>query len=308
MTKQNILNNLITNLGDKGLVIDNNQDWNIPSDFNRINEYINGDLHDFYDLVGDEDLFVKLNDSFDWVMIGEVFHVINLQTVVYNLEHSVHSLNDNGTLLISINHNCDEKMEASYSKVINRLKLIDGFTNYESLEYTDSDGEMWTLLCLQKKVTEQTNFDYIDAVTIGSEIASFINKGKNPSKLKTGFLMSKSQLSNEQFKESFLSLDENVSLYVQDQINSLKPCFKRQFFTDLHVFVKNNKQVLEYLNQDEQFKAGTFNLAIQNYKQTNLTHDDKCIAKSAELINFIWDNKVKSKDKVINDLIAGMEE
>lgn len=308
MTKQNILNNLLPNLGDKGLVIDDNKQWNIPNSFNRINQYINGDLHDFYDLIGDEDLFVKLNDSFDWIMIGEVFHVINLQTVVYNLEYSVHCLKDGGSIIIAINRNCEEKMEASYSKVINRLKLIDGFADYETYEYVDEDGEMWTLLCLQKQLEENSDFKYTDAVAIGHLICNLINQQKNPNKLKTGFLMSKSNLSNERFKTSFLSLNENASLYLQEQIKELKPCFKRQFFYDLCTFVKNNKQVLDYLNQDQQFKAGAFNLALQTYQQTNLTHDDKCIAKSAELINFIWDNKMKSKEKVINDLIVEMEE
>lgn len=308
MNKQKIFNELINNLGDTGLVIDDNKDWKIPEKYSRINQFIDGDLHDFYDLIGDEELFAKLNDSFDWIMIGEIFHVINLQTVVYNLENSLNCLNESGAIIISINHNCDLKMEASYSKVINRLKLIDGFEEVESYQYSDQNEEEWTLLCLKKQVVDETNFKYTDAVVIGHQISDLINKGKNPSKLKTGFLMSKSALSNEQFKASYLSFDENVSLYVQEQIKELKPCFKQQFFNDLHSFVKSNKQVLDYLKQDDGFKAGCFNLALQSYQQTSLTQDDKCIAKNAELINFIWDNKIKSRDKQIKDLIEKMEE
>lgn len=306
MNRKYTIEKLKLNNYQNGLIIDNNKEWEHPEKFTHISKYVTGDLHHFFDLVNDEKLFKIIPDSFDLIFIGEIFHVINLQTLVYNLEYAHALLNMDGIVSICINEDSLNTSKTEYKKIIDRLKKLTMYKLAEKIVYVDEHAKEWTLLNLKKITSKQvTDTTLDDAIIIGSEIAAFVNKGKNINKLKTGFLQSNSNVDVNSFKAAFTSNKEMLGLYVQNQIFELKPQLNKQFCVKLSDFVFSNRKVLAVFDNLTNLQEGCFILALENYKKTALRLDQDLIAGYASTFEFIWKQSMKQKNnaqlKVIID-------
>lgn len=306
MNKQTLAITLNTKKYKHALIIDDNKSWNHNDQYSRVSNYIDGDLHDFFDLVNGEQLFPSIKDQFDLIFIGEIFHVINLQTLVYNLELAVNNLTTGGLIQISINQNSIDTAKTTQQKIISRLQFLKQYTVIEETDYIDEDNLEWTLLVLQKNGIKQVNDQTItDAIQIGSEICQLVNSGKNIKKLKVGFLQSNSKLDNEQFKTAFTTIDELMSIYLQNQLINLKPGFKHQFLLNLAGFVFENRKSLEICNINL-LQEGVFKLCLDNYKQSTIIFSDQFVASYADILNLIWNQCLKKKAD--NKLISQINE
>ncbi|WOO89203.1 hypothetical protein R2F61_00445 [Mollicutes bacterium LVI A0078] len=304
MNKQTLANTLNTKKYKHALIIDDNKSWNHNDQYSRVSNYIDGDLHDFFDLVNGEQLFPSIKDQFDLIFIGEIFHVINLQTLVYNLELAVINLTTGGLIQISINQNSIDTAKTTQQKIISRLQFLKQYTVIEEIDYIDEDNLEWTLLTLQKNDIKQVNDQTItDAIQIGSEICQLVNSGKNIKKLKVGFLQSNSKLDNEQFKAAFTTIDELMSIYLQNQLITLKPCFKHQFLLNLSDFIFENRKSLEVCDINL-LQEGIFKLCLDNYKQSTIIFSDQFVASYADVLNLIWNQCLKKKadNKLISQI------
>lgn len=306
MNKQTLANTLNTKKYKHALIIDDNKSWNHNDQYSRVSNYVDGDLHDFFDLVNGEQLFPSIKDQFDLIFIGEIFHVINLQTLVYNLELAVINLTTGGLIQISINQNSIDTAKTTQQKIISRLQFLKQYTVIEEINYIDEDNLEWTLLTLQKNDIKQVNDQTItDAIQIGSEICQLVNSGKNLKKLKVGFLQSNSKLDNEQFKAAFTTIDELMSIYLQNQLINLKPCFKHQFLLKLADFIFENRKSLEVCDINL-LQEGIFKLCLDNYKQSTIIFSDQFVASYADVLNIIWNQCLKKKAD--NKLISQINE
>lgn len=306
MNKQTLANALNTKKYKHALIIDDNKSWNHNDQYSRVSNYVDGDLHDFFDLVNGEQLFPSIKDQFDLIFIGEIFHVINLQTLVYNLELAVINLTTGGLIQISINQNSIDTAKTTQQKIISRLQFLKQYTVIEEIDYIDEDNLEWTLLTLQKNDIKQVNDQTItDAIQIGSEICQLVNSGKNIKKLKVGFLQSNSILDNEQFKAAFTTIDELMSIYLQNQLINLKPCFKHQFLLKLADFIFENRKSLEVCDINL-LQEGIFKLCLDNYKQSTIIFSDQFVASYADVLNLIWNQCLKKKAD--NKLISQINE
>lgn len=296
MNRKYTIEKLKLNNYQNGLIIDNNKVWEHPEQLTRVNKYVTGDLHDFFDLVNDEELFNVIPDSFDLIFIGEIFHVINIQTLVYNLEYAHARLNADGIISICINEDSLKTSKTEYRKTIDRLEKLPMYKVAEKIVYVDEHAKEWTLLNLKKVANKQvTDTTLSDAIKIGSEIAVFVNKGKNINKLKTGFLQSNSNVETNSFKAAFTTNEEMLGLYVQNQIVELKPQLNKQFCLDLSDFIFNNRKVLAVFDNLTNLQEGCFVLALENYKKTALHLDQNLIAGYASTIELIWKQSMKQK-------------
>lgn len=281
---------------ESGLIIDNNKSWQHPSKFTTINNYIDGDLHHFFDLVADEQLFKIIPERFDLIFIGEIFHVINLQTLIYNLEEAHHCLNKEGIISIAINQDSIKTAKTEYHKIIDRLEKLSIYKLAEKIVYVDESAKEWTMLNLRKVSQKEVSHDAVsDAIEIGHEIAELINRGKNIKKLKSGFLQSNSKLEINAFKAAYTNNLEMLDLYLQNQLISLKPRLKQQFAIDLANFIFDNRKSLLAFEDLSQLQEGCFVLAVDDYKQRTLSLEQAHIANYAELFNIIWNQSLKQK-------------
>lgn len=288
-----------------GLIIDDNKAWQHNTRFARIGQYINGDLHDFFDHVNDEELFKLITDRYDYIFIGEIFHVINLQTVVYNLECAVDCLNDNGVITICINEDCLKTTKTSYRKTISRIEKIAGCKLFEKLIYVDEHAKEWTLLSLQKLVVKQVAETQInDAIQIGREIADHLNKGKNINKLKSGFLQSNSRLERKVFKAVYTTNQEMLGFYLQNAIIELEPSFNHQYVLALAEFIFTNRKAINGFEQVSNLQQGNFILGLEAYNNQTLIPDQTLIASYADIFERIWTRCLKQKinEQLMNEI------
>ncbi len=305
MKKQILANTLNNTTYEHVLIIDDNKTWNHKEQYTRVKNFIDGDLHDFFDLVNGEQLFPQIKQQFNLIFIGEIFHVINLQTLVYNLELAADNLNDRGIIQISINQNSIDTAKSTQQKIISRLNFLEQYTTIDSCDYVDEEEISWTMLTLQKNDLKQISDSTIDdAIQIGSEICELVNNGKNIKKLKVGFLQSNSTLSTDRFKASFTSIEELMSLYLQNQLINLKPCFKHQFLLSLADFIFYNRKSIGTISNISLLQEGVFKLALDNYRQTTIIFSDHFVANYAEILNTIWNHSLKKKadSKLINQI------
>lgn len=281
---------------DTGLIIDDNKVWNHDSRFTRVGEYIDGDLHDFFDKVNDEVLFKDINERFDLIFIGEVFHVINLQTIIYNLEYARDCLTEDGIVSIAINEDSQTTNMTTYRKMVTRLEQLEGYKTTEKLTYVDEHAKEWTLLNLQKVATKQVAPDQLeDAIVIGGEIAKLLNSGKSITKLKTGFLQSNSQLDSKQFKAVFTTTNEMLGLYLQNAITDLKPSFNQEYAYTLADFIFVNRKAISSYDLIPNLQQGNFVLALEDYKACAVVQNPKFIASYAHVFELIWNRCLKQK-------------
>lgn len=296
MNRSYIIQNLNHQKFETGLIIDDNKAWNHDCRFSRINKYIQGDLHDFFDRVNDEVLFKTINDQFDLIFIGEIFHVINLQTIIYNLEYAHECLTENGIISICINEDSQNTSDTSYRKMVTRLEGLEGYKLLEKLTYVDEHAKEWTLLNLQKVAIKRVTDSQLDnAILIGSEIASYLNSGKNISKLKAGFLQSNSKLDPVAFKAAFTTNDEMLGLYLQNEITDLKPCFNKEYAYILSDFLFTNRKTITSYTMVGNLQQGNFVLALEDYKKRAVIPDPKLIASYAYVFELIWSRCLKQK-------------
>lgn len=288
-----------------GLIIDDNKAWKHNPEFTRINHYVEGDLHDFFDLVADEQLFKVIDQTYDFIFIGEIFHVINLQTIIYNLEAAHSCLNDNGIISICINQDSLQTNKTSYRKMITRLEQFEGYKLSEKLVYVGEHAKEWTLLNLQKVNTKQLTADQAtDAIQIGREIAEFVNNGKNISKLKAGFLQSNSNLNRQQFKATYTSNDEMLGFYLQNAIIELDPSLNRQYIHKLAEFIFENRKAINCYSQISSLQQGNFVLGLDAYNKKTVVPDQLLIAAYAELFEKIWKRCLNQKidNQLLNEI------
>lgn len=296
MNRKYILRALNLNQFANGLIIDDNKVWEHDSKFTRINHYLKGDLHDFFDLVNDELLFKEIDQQYDLIFIGEIFHVINLQTLIYNLEAAHNCLTEDGVITICINEDSEQTSKAGYRKTITRLEGLDGYKLREKLVYVDEHAKEWTLLSLQKVASREiTDSQVPDAIQIGSEIAVLVNGGKNINKLKAGFLQSKSAVSHDSFKAVFTSSDEMLGLYLQNAIIELKPVFNRQYAVILADFVFANRKALNSYSGAANLEQGNFVIALEEYNKRAINSEQLLIASYASIFEKIWKRCLKQK-------------
>lgn len=288
-----------------GLIIDDNKAWQHDPRFTRINHYLSGDLHDFFDYVNDEQLFKIITERYDYIFVGEIFHVINLQTIVYNLEYAVDCLNDDGIITICINEDCLKTAKTSYRKMITRIEQIAGYKLYEKLVYVDEQAKEWTLISLQKQAIKQVADNQIsDAIQIGHQIADYLNNGKNINKLKSGFLQSNSKLQTAAFKAAYTTNQEMLGFYLQNAIIELKPAFNRQYVLTLAEFIFANRKALNSFEQIGNLQQGNFVLGLEAYNNQTLVPDQTLIASYADLFEQVWNRCLKQKinDQLINEI------
>lgn len=306
MTRLEVIQNTNQHQYSSGLIIDDNKLWNHDQRFTRINKYLSGDLHSFFDLVTDELLFTVIDEQFDYIFIGELFLVISLQSVLFNLETALSCLHDDGLLTMCISENCADTMLASYQKVVSRLEFVDGYQLDSKFEYVDEDDNDWTLINLRKSQQRQLGDDQLaNGIKIGSEIAQYINKGKNISKLKAGFLQSNSQLDIAQFKAAYTTNDEMLGLYLQNEIMSLEPCFKQQYVYKLANFVFENRNSIKSYSGQLNLQQGNFVLAYDQYTKQSIVIDQQLIASYTSIFEAVWNCCIKQK--LNNQLITEIE-
>lgn len=293
MKKHQILEN-IDNFSHR-LIIDNNSTWNHKLNYTLINNYIHGDLHDFFDCVQDERLFQVIDDQFDLIFIGEVFHVLDLQTIVYNLEYAVNCLNAGGLVMICINDNSFATNGTPNTKIIDRLEKLKEYQVKHKLTYTDEQGINWTLLGLQVKSDSQPQVINIDdALIIATELATMVKSGKNPEKIKKGYLQSKSSIDSRDFKAAYTSNIELLELYIQSQIIELKPNLNYEYIQELANLIFSNRKLIIFCNRN-QLLEGSFNLALDMYLKTAIKPDNEMIANYASLIEKVWNHCTKQR-------------
>lgn len=296
MNRREVVQNLNLNICRSGLILDNNKLWNHDQKFKLINQLIDGDLHDFFDLVTDEELFKCLNHTFDFIFIGEIFHMINLQTIIYNLEYAHQTLNEQGFICISVSENNFKTAGTDYHKTINRLDILEGYKTIDKIVYTNEDNCEWTLLKLQKienkKIDEST---FLDAIKIGKVIAQTLNTGKNINKLKAGFIKEKSDLEPDRFNLVYTNNQDLTNLYFQNEVFDLNPQFTKGYLIDLANLVFENKNALLQLDNIDSLIQGSFNIAFENYKKTAIVNDQDYIAQFAKLIEEVWKHSLKQK-------------
>lgn len=288
-----------------GLIIDDNKQWQHEDKFTRINHYAKGDLHDFFDLVTDEQLFKIVNQTYDLIFIGEIFHVIELQTIIYNLEAAHNCLNDQGIVTICINQDSQQTNKTSYRKMVTRLEQLAGYKLAAKLVYVDEYAKEWTLLNLQKVNSKQLADNQTnDAIQIGAEIAALVNKGKNISKLKAGYLQSNSSLSQDAFKATYTSNDEMLGFYLQNAIIELKPCLNQEYALKLAAFVYENRKAINCYSQISSLEQGNFVLGLEAYNKKSIVPDQKLIASYAEVFEKVWNRCLKQKinDQLLSDI------
>lgn len=301
-----LLEKLINDNYSSGLIIDDNQKWNHDKKYTRINQFVDGDLHDFFDLVADEQLFQQIDQQFEMIFIGEVFHVINLQTLIYNLEYAVQCLTAEGEILIAINDNSIETAKTEARKIIGRLQLLEPYTVIDSIPYHDEQVN-WTLLRMKKKlITDNSNI--ADSLEIGKQLAALANTGKSLKKIKSGLLMSKCDLSTTDFKASYTDNQQLLGLYFQNQIINLNPGFKSEYLLALSDLVYNNRKALSQIEDIELLKSGSFVIAFENYKNTAVLQDQQYVAQLAELINQVWNSMQTKPSKDLYQKIDNIKE
>lgn len=296
MDRKTVIKTINQQQFESGLIIDDNQQWEHYAGFDRIKKYAYGDLHDFFDLINDEQLFDVINEQYDYIFIGELFHVINLQTIIYNLEKATSCLNNNGVISICINQEGLETDDVSYQKIIGRLEHLDGFKVKERLDYVDEEAKKWTMLNLQKLQSKQVQPDGIaDAIIIGEEIATYLNQGKNLGKLKAGFLQSHSKLPIDAFKAVYTTSDEMLGLYLQNQIVELKPCFKKHYVYNLADFIFTNRKAISGYANIDNLQQGNFVIAYEEYNKCAIVKDQQFIASYAHVFEQVWNTCLKQK-------------
>ncbi len=278
------------------LIIDDNKVWNHNLQFDRVNEYVNGDLHDFFDLVADEELFQIINKKFDVIFIGEVFHVINLQTIVYNLEHAINCLKPKGIIQIAINENSIDTAKTESSKIISRLEKLKNFKCIEKTSYSDENNLTWTMLSLQLEDQKQLSDDsFQTTLKIGKQLCMFANTGKSIAKIKAGLLKSACGLDTEEFKASFTTNEEVLSLYLQSEILDLNPNFNKKYLLDLSDYIFSNRNALKQLKSLNLIKQGSFNIAFDQYTKSCINVNQEYVASYAETVELIWNRCIKQK-------------
>lgn len=299
MNRKHIINSINLNQYQNCLIIDDNKGWEHDPKFTRIKQFVTGDLHDFFDLVTGEELFKSIDEQFDLIFIGEIFHVIELQTLVYNLEYATECLNRDGKLIICINQDSLKTSRTEYRKIIGRLELLPMYNLTSKQVYVDEHAKEWTMLTLQVKAEKTLeDADIANALVIGREITNYLNQGKNLNKLKTGYLISNSSLDNQAFKQAYTNNQELIGLYFQNQIVNLEPSFKRNFLLDLADFIFTNRKALNQLDNLSYLQQGTFAIAIDDYTKTTMIQDKQYVGAVALLIEQIWNRCLKQK---IND-------
>ncbi|WOO87445.1 hypothetical protein RZE82_00470 [Mollicutes bacterium LVI A0039] len=292
------------------LIIDDNTLWQHHNQHDRIKSHIDGDLHDFFDLVMDNLLFKSITKQYDAIFIGEIFHVIQLHTLVDNLNAASSCLNPGGCIYIAINSNSIETAKSESSKIISRLEKLAQYTLTTSYQYQDDNTLAWTMLKLTKVETKSIDdINFENALIIGKQIAILINQGKNITKLKAGYLKSNSSLDQADFKCAYTSNQELLSIYLKSQVLELKPCFKREYLVNLAAFVFENRKALQVTADIELIKQGSFTLALEGYQRQSLKIDNQYIAGIANLIEQIWNCCLKSKlNNQLKTLIEQIEE
>lgn len=296
MNRREVVQKLNLNICSSGLILDNNKLWNHDQKFKLINQVIDGDLHDFFDLVTDEELFKSLDATFDFIFVGEIFHMINLQTIIYNLEYAYQSLNEQGFICISISENNFKTAGTDYHKAVNRLEILNGYNTIDKIVYTDEDSCEWTLLKLQRVANKQIDEDtFLDAIKIGKVIAQVLNKGKNINKLKAGFIKEKSDLDADRFNLVYTNNQELTNLYFQNEIFDLNPQFTKEYLINLANLVFENKNALSQLDNIDTLIQGSFNIAFENYKKTAIINDQGYIALFAKAVEEVWKHSLKQK-------------
>lgn len=310
MHKKNIIENISKMKNSKGLIIDDNKAWNHDKSLDRINKFIDGDLHEFYDIIADEQLFEVISDKYDYIFIGEIMHVITLQSLIFNLEKANNSLNEDGVLYISILENAEKHSDASQQKIITRLANFDLFTMKSQMNYYDENGEKWTLVELQIKArTEITEDNYQVSIAIGSEIATLANSSGNLKKIKKGVIKSKLSYSDEIFNNSFKSIEDNLRFYMIYEIDNLNPRLSSEFMNQLAEFVFNNRKAINSLSQEniQLLTASSFNMAYENFKANSLNINNEYISKYSMVIKKIWRTCLKTKlSKQLVEEIEGL--
>lgn len=272
-----------------GLIIDDNREWKHQRKFERINKYITGDLHDFFDLAQDQALFNNMNHEYAMIFIGEIFHVLTISTVVNNIVAASSHLTDGGEVYIALNQE-----DVNFKKNLHRLGLIDGYAITQNLEYRDEDNKLWTMLVITKEQQKQIT-DLEVAISIGAEIVNYLNQGKKLNKLKKGYLMSHGKVASNLFKQVFTTSEEMVYLYFQSQIYQLNPKLDTIYLNNLADFVFAHKKALGQLSELNLLKQGSFTLALNNYQAKAIVPDQVYVAKCAEVIDRIWLECLKCK-------------
>lgn len=296
MTRNEVIKIINEQQYEKGLIIDDNQSWQHTPSFTRINKYLNGDLHSFFDLVADEELFETITDQFEYIFVGELFHVISLQSVIYNLEAALNCLLPGGVITICIQEDCEQTMLASHQKVVSRLELLDGYQPQAKVAYEDDEGQVWTLLNLSKRDVKALSDEHLaNGIVIGGEIAKFVNQGKKLGKLKAGFLQSNSNLDQQAFKAAYTTSDEMLGLYLQNEIVSLNPCFKQQYVYKLADFVFANRNAIKNYSGSHNLQQGNFVIAYERYQNQTIVIDQQLIASYVRIFELVWSTCINQK-------------
>ncbi len=296
MSKLTNINLITADKTKSQLIIDDNKCWGHDLQFDRVSNYVDGDLHDFFDLVQDELLFQVISEKYDRIFIGEVFHVINLQTIIYNLEYASKILNENGLIQIAINENSLDTMKTDNRKVISRLEMLNEYQCINKSSYVDEDGECWTMLTLQVKSANKLNDECFETtLKIGEQICQFANTGKNISKIKAGQLKTACNLQTEQFKQAFTTIEDVLQIYLQSEILELEPRLTSEYLIALADFIFINRKALNGLSKLDTLKQGSFNIAFEKYAKSSLSINQEQVAIYANLIETIWNRCLKQK-------------
>lgn len=274
------------------LIIDDNKKWNHSQVHERVNGIVNGDLHDFFDLAVDNTLFQQLKTKYDCIFIGEIFHVLEYQTIVNNLISAGQALNNNGKIIISLTEEIKEHV-VNVSKLISRIKLLENYQVDESFRYCDEDEINWTLIVVSVYTSE--DFSYQDQIKIGEKITSLVNNGKNLGKIKKGYLLSICDLQQEPFKAAYTSNQELMSIYLQNLIIELKPSLNCEFLIKLSELVYINRKAILSLTKFNNLIEGTFTLALDDYTNQTIIQDKQYVAQFAALYQTVFNKSLKSK-------------
>ncbi len=267
MNKHQIQQKLAKRSQQNCVIIDDNKKWQHNSNIKRISEFFTGDLHDFFDLVNDEQLFSIIPSKCQFLFIGEVFHTLDLQTIVYNFENLHAKLSDNGEVAICISSSSELKSDASQTKIVGRLKSLNGFYINEQIQYIDEEGQEWLMLFIKKQAAKDTsNVDFEQFMKIGAYICTAVNNGKNINKLKRGMI--KSNVDVNQFDQIYTSNQEMINYYLLQLVLDLKPAMTSDFLLQLSDFVFTNRKALKVSNISV-IESNCFEQAIKHKRLNN---------------------------------------
>ncbi len=277
------------------LVFDNNKKWE-HGNHQLISDYVQTDIHELFDLILDEKIFDLINEQFDQVFIGELFHVLEYQTLIYNIEKIHQIVNDNGQIFLSLPQNCETKTKESLSKVVSRINRIPALEITKQNEYLSEDIK-WVLLTIEYKDTNRTNNDanYDLILNVGHLILQDFKKGKKPAKIKLNKIASQLDVSLSNLVNQVPNLEFAIKHKVLYDILNIEYIDESLYIKAMADYIFINRNAIKHLDANTRMQIQSSVFEFMCSKQ--LIKDEAQFANQATKIEYIWNNGTNKKLK-----------